>query len=93
MSEGLLSRRARSDLVEALAESRAVALLGARQVGKSTLAQDLANTDFPAQYISLDDDIVADAAQADPRGFIAKIKGPAVIDEVQRAPRLLLAIK
>lgn len=93
MSEGLLSRRARSDLVEALAESRAVALLGARQVGKSTLAQDLANTDFPAQYISLDDDIVADTAQEDPRGFIAKIKGPAVIDEVQRAPRLLLAIK
>jgi predicted AAA+ superfamily ATPase len=80
-------------LLEALAESRAVALLGARQVGKSTLAQELATNDFPARYISLDDEVIAGAARADPRGFIAEVDGPTVIDEIQRAPGLLLAIK
>jgi len=54
--DGLLSRHARPNLTQALAESRAVALIGARQVGKSTLARDLAANEFPAQYISLDDD-------------------------------------
>ncbi len=93
MLDGLLSRHARTNLTQALAESRAVALIGARQVGKSTLARDLAMNEFPAQYISLDDEVAADTARADPRGFVAKIEGPTVIDEVQRAPGLLLAIK
>jgi predicted AAA+ superfamily ATPase len=93
VSDGLLSCRARPNLTQALAESRAVALIGARQVGKSTLARDLAANEFPAQYISLDDEVALDTARADPRGFVAKVKGPTVIDEVQRAPGLLLAIK
>lgn len=93
MLDGLLSRHARPHLTQALAESRAVALIGARQVGKSTLARDLAVNEFPAQYISLDDEVAANTARADPRGFVAKIEGPTVIDEVQRAPGLLLAIK
>ena len=76
-----------------MAESRAVALLGARQVGKSTLVADLATSDHPARFISLDDEATANAARADPTGFIAVISGPAVIDEIQRAPGLLLAIK
>jgi len=91
--DGLLSRHARPHLTQALAESRAVALIGARQAGKSTLARDLAVNEFPARYISLDDEVAADTARADPRGFVAKIEGPTVIDEVQRAPGLLLAIK
>ena len=93
MSTGLVSRHARLHVLEALAESRAVALLGARQVGKSTLARDLAMNEFPAQYISLDDEAAAATARGDARGFIAEIEGPTVIDEVQRAPGLLLAIK
>jgi predicted AAA+ superfamily ATPase len=80
-------------LLEALAESRAVALLGARQVGKSTLVHELASNEFPARYISLDDDLNASTARADPRGFIAELDGPTAIDEIQRAPGLLLAIK
>jgi predicted AAA+ superfamily ATPase len=93
VSTELVSRHARPHLLEALAESRAVALLGARQVGKSTLARDLAANEFPARYISLDDDVAATAARGDPRGFIAEVEGPVVIDEIQRAPGLLLAIK
>jgi uncharacterized protein len=39
------------------------------------------------------DDEVAAAARLDPRGFVAEISGRAIIDEIQRAPGLLLAIK
>ncbi len=93
MIGGLLQRHIRRDLLEALSDSRAVALLGARQVGKSTLVADLVAKDYPARLISLDDDATASAARADPSGFIADITGPAAIDEIQRAPELLLAIK
>jgi predicted AAA+ superfamily ATPase len=89
----LIKRQVRPLVLEALAESRAVALLGARQVGKSTLAHDLSENEYPARYISLDDEGVLRTAQVDPRGFIASITGPAVLDEIQRAPGLLLAIK
>jgi uncharacterized protein len=90
---GLIARQVRPLVLEALAESRAAALLGARQVGKSTLARGLSENEYPARYISLDDEAVVSTARADPRGFIASISGPAVIDEIQRAPGLLLAIK
>jgi hypothetical protein len=93
VSSGLLSRHVRSHLLEALTESRAVALLGARQVGKSTLVADLATSDYPARFVNLDDEATANAARTDPTGFIVDISGPAVIDEIQRVPRLLLAIK
>jgi hypothetical protein len=93
VSSGLLSRHVRSHLLEALTESRAVALLGARQVGKSTLVADLAASDYPARFVNLDDEATANAARADPAGFIAGISEPAVVDEIQRVPGLLLAIK
>lgn len=93
MSAGLVARHVRPHVLEALAESRAVALLGARQVGKSTLVADLAARDYHARFINLDDEATANAARADPTGLIAEISEPAVIDEIQRAPGLLLAIK
>ena len=54
----------RGQLLEALAESRAVALLGARQVGKSTLVRELAAMEYPSRLFDLDDDGVAAAAEA-----------------------------
>lgn len=93
MVDDLLARNVRPRVLEALAQSRAVALLGARQVGKSTLAADIAANEHPARLVSLDDEPTANAAREDPAGFIATIAGPAVIDEVQLAPSLLLAIK
>lgn len=89
----MIPRMARADVLTALREARAVALLGARQVGKSTLARDIAKTEHPARYLTLDDQGTRDAANADPTGFIAEISEPVVIDEIQRAPDLLLAIK
>ncbi len=93
MSEDLLARHVRRRVLEALADSRAVALLGARQVGKSTLVADIAANEQPARLVSLDDEPTANAAREDPAGFVASITGPTVIDEVQRVPSLLLAIK
>lgn len=93
MASSLFPRHIRRDLVEALSDSRAVALLGARQVGKSTLVADIVAKEHPARLISLDDEAAASAAREDPTGFISDITGPVAIDEIQRAPELLLAIK
>ncbi|HEV7162476.1 MAG TPA: ATP-binding protein [Solirubrobacteraceae bacterium] len=68
-------------------------LLGARQTGKSTLVRAIADREHPADYLTLDDDASRRSAQEDPTGFIADVSGPTVIDEVQRAPDLMLAIK
>lgn len=68
-------------------------LTGARQVGKSTLAQALISPDWPAAYLTLDERPVLDAALKDPDGLLAGAARPLVLDEVQRAPDLLRAVK
>jgi predicted AAA+ superfamily ATPase len=81
-------------LVEALGDTRVVLLLGARQVGKSTLAEKIVATDHPAGSINLDTQAPRQAANADPEAFIAGLERPVLIDEVQRGgPDLLLAVK
>ena len=79
-------------LREALADRPVVLLNGARQVGKSTLVQGLTEGD-QAQYLTLDDATVLAAASGDPAGFVAGLQGPVILDEVQRAPELFLALK
>ena len=66
---------------------------GARQVGKTTLSIEIAATDHPMRTLTLDDDLTREAALQDPVGFIAGLDGPVLIDEIQRAPALLLEIK
>src|SRR6185295_213027 len=88
----MLPRNLTSALREALSDRPVVLLNGARQVGKSTLAQSL-TSEPPAQYLTLDDATVLAAATGDPAGFIAGLAGPAILDEIQRAPGLFLAIK
>jgi|HubBroStandDraft_4_1064222.scaffolds.fasta_scaffold24831_3 predicted AAA+ superfamily ATPase len=88
-----IERNVRPTVVEALTEARAVCLLGARQSGKSTLARAISEREHPAEYLTLDNDATRRSALEDPTGFIAGVSGPAVIDEVQRAPDLMLAIK
>ena len=80
-------------MLEMLSESRAVAIVGARQAGKSTLLRDLVRSDYPAQVVTLDERANRAAATEDPTGFIASLTIPAAIDEAQRVPDLLLAIK
>jgi predicted AAA+ superfamily ATPase len=87
-----IPRHIRPQLVEALKESRVACLLGARQSGKSTLVQAVAANEHPARYVTLDDPATLQFAREDPAGFVAGT-GPLAIDEIQREPELLLAIK
>jgi predicted AAA+ superfamily ATPase len=88
-----VERAIESTVEEAMESARVVALLGPRQAGKSTLALRMASERLSADYVTLDDDSALARAEADPVGFIADRGTPLVIDEIQRAPKLLLAIK
>lgn len=89
----LVPRRLAARVRAALADTPVVIVNGARQTGKSTLAQQLIAEGHPAAYLTLDDAVVLSAARGDPTGFIAELRGPVVIDEVQHAPELFPAIK
>lgn len=86
-----IPRRASSAVAEALADTRVVLVNGARQAGKSTLVRRIAG-DVAAEWRDLDLLQDRQSAQADPVGFVA-FDGLIVIDEIQRVPELLLAIK
>ncbi len=88
-----IDRHLAGPVADAMGYARVVALLGPRQAGKSTLALRLARERLSADYLSLDDEPVRTLARADPVGFIAARGRCTVIDEIQRAPELLLAIK
>lgn len=83
-------RFATEQVKRALSDTRVVLLAGPRQAGKTTLAQSLA--DGRREYQTLDNATTLDAATRDPTGFVRNLDH-AIIDEVQRAPELLLAIK
>ena len=93
MAPDVIPRALEPRVLEALEDTRVVVVLGARQVGKSTLVQQIARDRLGARVLTLDDAGTRYAAAADPTGFIADHEVPAVIDEVQRVPDLLLAIK
>jgi predicted AAA+ superfamily ATPase len=88
----MIARHLEVGIRRSLVEFPAVLVIGARQVGKSTLVRSIAES-VSAGYRTLDDRIILDAASHDPQGFVDAMPTPAVIDEVQRAPDLLLAIK
>jgi len=78
---------------EALGYARVVLLLGPRQAGKSTLVEELHARGTVGRALTLDDHVTRETALKDPTGFAAGLERPVAIDEVQRAPDLLLAIK
>jgi predicted AAA+ superfamily ATPase len=73
-----------------LADTPVVLVIGPRRAGKTTLARAMG--DAGRDYLTLDDQTVLDSARVDPEGFIRGLDR-AIIDEVQRVPELLLAIK
>lgn len=89
-SRPIINRKVRPLVEAALVDTRVVLISGPRQAGKTTLAKQLAGSSRP--YITLDDAAALSAARADPVGFVRGIDR-AVIDEVQRVPELMLAIK
>ncbi|NMO53013.1 ATP-binding protein [Actinoplanes sp. TBRC 11911] len=87
----LVPRRIAAQVDAALGDTRVVLINGARQAGKSTLVRVVAGERL-AERRDLDRAQDRAAALADPVGFV-DAPGLLVIDEIQRAPDLLLAIK
>jgi uncharacterized protein len=87
-----LPRRAAELITEAIADTRVVVVNGARQVGKSTLAEVVLRHGDNGVARFLDDPVTRAAAVADPVRFV-RHDGLMLIDEVQRVPDLWLAIK
>lgn len=78
--------------IETAIKCRPVTLItGARQVGKSTIAQLFMQRGF--SYVSLDNSRELEIAIKDPQMFLQIHKWPLIIDEVQKAPGLFVAIE
>ena len=78
-------------LLEALQDTPIVLLAGPRQAGKTTLVKQVTQ-EKKLRFLTLDDELTRLSAKEDPEGLIRSLDY-VVIDEIQRAPELLLAIK
>ena len=89
----MFTRNAKQNVLRSLAEAPAVVVLGPRQVGKTTLARDIA-ADMPdCLYLDLEDP--RDAARlADPAKYLDAQTGRLVVlDEIQRLPGLFRVLR
>lgn len=85
-----IARHLDGRIKEAMLDTPAILVNGPRQCGKTTLVRQYASNDRP--YFSLDEQGLLEAVRTDPVGFVRQ-NPQAIIDEVQRAPGLLLALK
>jgi uncharacterized protein len=86
-----LPRLLAEPLSAALRTFPVVVVTGSRQTGKSTLVQSLGEADGRT-YLTLDDLEILERARREPAALVAGLDR-ATLDEVQRAPDLLLAVK
>ncbi|TXT38284.1 MAG: ATPase [Comamonadaceae bacterium] len=77
-------------IAEAMLDTPVILLAGPRQAGKTTLVRKVAQQGL--RYLTLDDELTLLSAREDPVGMVRSLDR-AVIDEIQRAPQLLMAIK
>jgi hypothetical protein len=89
----MIRRNLTPRIEEAMMDTPVVALTGARQTGKTTLVRELARSRRGSRYLSLDDGATLAAASEDPVAFVGQEAMTLIIDEVQKAPVLLPAIK
>ncbi|RMH01716.1 MAG: ATP-binding protein [Planctomycetota bacterium] len=88
----MIARHLAPRLREALRDTPAVLIHGPRQSGKTTLAR-MVGEPKGYRYLSFDDPAMVTAAQADPVGFVARLPGKSILDEVQRVPEIFTALK
>ncbi|MDR2723469.1 MAG: ATP-binding protein [Cellulomonadaceae bacterium] len=91
VNSSFLPRHAMPHVLEALSDTRVVLVNGARQVGKSTLVRR-AGRETDASWYTLDDGTTAQLAAKDPSAFV-RLSERMIVDEIQRDPQLLLAMK
>lgn len=86
----MIKRDLAPELMESSTEYPVVTLFGPRQSGKTTLVQ----ATFPDKpYFSLEDPDIRSAIQLDPRGVLEPLIDGAILDEIQRVPKLLSYIQ
>ena len=90
MNTAYYQRNLKKRIEEAMLDTPAILISGPRQTGKTTLVRQIAGSGM--RYLTLDDETVLLAARNDPAGLI-RGQDRIVIDEIQRAPGLLPAIK
>jgi len=81
----MIKREAEPELINLANQFKAVAVVGPRQSGKTTLTRYLF-ADKP--YVSLENPDMRHYALEDPRGFLSQYKDGAVLDEIQRVPEI-----
>ena len=82
----MIEREITPHLVALFRQYPFVTVTGPRQSGKTTLCR----TAFPdLEYVNLEAPDQREYARSDPRGFLSRLSGGAVLDEIQRAPDLL----
>jgi predicted AAA+ superfamily ATPase len=86
----MISREAAPAVIKAAKGYPVVAITGPRQSGKTTLSR-MVFADKP--YTTLEDPDQLDFALSDPRGFLQQFPKGAVLDEIQRAPKLFSYIQ
>jgi len=89
----MIGRHLAGPLRDALSDTPAVLINGARQTGKSTLVQSMEFGKGSRQYLTFDDPGVLAAAKRDPNGFVAGLNLPVTLDEIQHVPELFPVIK
>jgi len=88
-----IKRHLKPRILEALQDTRIVVIQGARQVGKTTLVREIVE-EVGGRLVTFDDEQIRSAAQADPVGFLHQNPdGLLAIDEIQRVPEMVLALK
>lgn len=87
-----ISRELERKFQEANRFFKAILVIGARQVGKSTMLKHLAQEEHRT-IVTMDNDQARELALSDPRLFFQTYRPPILIDEIQKAPNLLEHIK
>ena len=87
-----ISRELERKFQEANRFFKAILVIGARQVGKSTMLKHLAQKE-QRTVVTMDNDQARELALTDPRLFFQTYRPPILIDEIQKAPNLLEHIK
>ena len=89
----MIDRRFKEKIINTLDRSPSVALIGARQIGKTTLAMDIANESIPSVYLDLEDRLNLEKIR-DITAFHAANRDKLIIlDEIQRMPVIFTQLR